>query len=329
MFYELINNKRNEWLQSANCTVRPMLQYIEQRGMMRDAQIEAIKTYLFLKIACKGKPLYQLFAEGYFNETEIATEELTVETRHVLETNKAALALFQYSCLKDKNGRQLAPELEKFIRHHATEIDYEQTLLDIFYGVTYTDYLFSLPMGAGKTYLMAAFIYIDLYFAQNEPDNPIWAHNFLILAPSALKSSIIPSLRNIREFDPSWIFSEVEAKKLKRLIKFEVLDEQKSANKSNIVRNPNAQKINTHLLGGNALGIVALTNAEKVILNHIDNSTDETKILTKEELKKIEVANELRSVVGKMPHLSVFIDEVHHATDGDIKLRKEIGRAHV
>ena len=96
MFYELINNKRNEWLQSANCTVRPMLQYIEQRGMMRDAQIEAIKTYLFLKIACKGKPLYQLFAEGYFNETEIATEELTVETRHVLETNKAALALFQY-----------------------------------------------------------------------------------------------------------------------------------------------------------------------------------------------------------------------------------------
>ena len=56
MFYELINNKRNEWLQSANCTVRPMLQYIEQRGMMRDAQIEAIKTYLFLKIACKGKP---------------------------------------------------------------------------------------------------------------------------------------------------------------------------------------------------------------------------------------------------------------------------------
>ena len=79
----------------------------------------------------------------------------------------------------------------------------------------------------------------------------------------------------------------VEAKKLKRLIKFEVLVEQKSANKSNIVRNPNAQKINTHLLGGNALGIVALTNAEKVILNHIDNSADETKILTKEELKKI------------------------------------------
>ena len=37
----------------------------------------------------------------------------------------------------------------------------------MFYNVSYADYLISLPMGAGKTYLMAAFIYLDLYFAQN------------------------------------------------------------------------------------------------------------------------------------------------------------------
>lgn len=336
MFYELITHKRNQWLQSQDCTIRPLLQYIEQRGMMRDAQIEAIKTYLFLKIACNGFPLHQLFSEGYFNNTDIGVEELTVETHRVLETNKAALALFQYSRLKDKNGRQLAPELEKFIRHHATEIDYEQTLLDIFYGVTYADYLFSLPMGAGKTFLMAAFIYIDLYFAQNEPDNPVWAHNFLILAPSASKSSIMPSLRSIREFDPSWIFSEMEAEKLRRLIQFEVLDEQKSASKSNIVKNPNAQKINNHLMGEGTMGIVAITNAEKVILNRLDNSnkipqllksshlSDEERKELKEELDKIKIANELRKIIGQMPHLSIFIDEVHHATDSDIKLRQVV-----
>lgn len=336
MFYELIKYKRNQWLQSQDCTIRPMLQYIEQRGMMRDAQIEAIKTYLFLKIACKGLPLYQLFSEGYFNNTEIYSEELTVETRQILDTNKAALALFQYSRLKDKNNKQLAPELERFIRHHATEIDYEQAICDIFYGVTYADYLFSLPMGAGKTFLMAAIIYIDLYFAQNEPENPVWAHNFLILAPSALKSSIMPSLRSILEFDPSWIFSEVEAAKLKRLIQFEVLDEQKSANKSNIVKNPNAQKINNHLRGDEVMGIVAVTNAEKVILDRLDSfnnnpllfgsshqSEEELKKL-QDELRKITIANELRNIIGQMPHLSVFIDEVHHATDSDIKLRQVV-----
>jgi len=34
---------------------------------MRDAQIEAIKTYLFLKIKCDNKPLYELFYIGAFN----------------------------------------------------------------------------------------------------------------------------------------------------------------------------------------------------------------------------------------------------------------------
>lgn len=301
-----------------------MLQYIEQRGMMRDAQIEAIKTYLYLKIACKGLPLYRLFAEGYFNDTRTDAEELTVETREVLQGDKAALALFQYARLKDRNDRQLAPELEQFIRHHAREIDYAETLLDIFYGVTYADYLFSLPMGAGKTFLMAAFIYIDLYFAQNEPDNPVWAHNFLILAPSALKSSIIPSLRSIREFDPSWIFSEIEAQRLKRLIRFEVLDEQKSGSKSNIVKNPNAQKVNNHLQVGDAMGVVAITNAEKVILDRIDDAGKDKKLFGADDLHKIAQANELRQVIGKMPHLAILIDEVHHATDGDIKLRQVV-----
>lgn len=197
MFYQLIQKKRDLWYQSSDCTVRDLVGYIRQRGMMRDAQIEAIKTYLYLKIACQGKPLWQLFAEGVFNETDVDAEEINAEAREVMMQNPAALALYQYSRQKDRNGKQIAPELEQFIRHHAREIDYEQVLKDIFYKVTYSDYLFSLPMGAGKTYLMAAFIYIDLYFAQIEPFNPIWAHNFLILAPSGLKSSIVPSLRSI------------------------------------------------------------------------------------------------------------------------------------
>ena len=57
MFYKLIEKKRNEWLASENCTIKELLHHIELRGMMRDAQLEAIKTYLFLKIACKNQPL--------------------------------------------------------------------------------------------------------------------------------------------------------------------------------------------------------------------------------------------------------------------------------
>ena len=290
---------------------------------MRDAQIEAIKIYLFLKIACGNRPLWKLFIEGRFNSLDFNSMELTVEARKVLTTNKAAAALMEYSLLTDKDGNQLAPEMEKVIRQQSENIDYEETFKQIFYGVNYTDYLFSLPMGAGKTYLMAAFIYLDLYFAVNEPGNPAFAHNFMVLAPSGLKSSIIPSLKSIQEFDPTWIIPEPTASNLKRMIKFEILDEQKSAKKSNLVRNPNAQKINNHQPLDDLMGLVAITNAEKVILDRIGKDEDPA-LFDKEELTKIRIANELREIIGRIPHLSVFIDEVHHAADGEIKLRQVV-----
>ena len=325
MFYKLIEKKRDEWLDSKECSVAKLIHYIEQRGMMRDAQLEAIKTYLFLKIACQNKPLWKLFVEGVFNDTNIGQVELTETARQIFSSNKVAVALFQYSRLQDKTGKQLAPELEKYIKQHADEIDYEDTFKKIFYGVTYTDYLFSLPMGAGKTYLMAAFIYLDLYFAQNEPNNSAFAHNFMVMAPSGLKSSIVPSLKHIQEFDPSWIIPEPTASQLKRLIKFEILDEQKSANKSNRIKNPNAQKINNHQPLEDLMGLVAITNAEKVILDRYSNDVEPT-IFTEDELKKIELANELREIIGKLPNLAIYIDEVHHAADGEIKLRQVVNK---
>ena len=323
MFYRLIKKKCDEWMKSSDCPIRELMQYIYTQNKMRDAQTEAIKTYLFLKIACENRPLWQLFTEGRFNSLNLNAMELTAEVRENLTINKAAAALLEYSLLTDKNGNQLAPELEKVIKSQSEHIDYEDVFKKIFYGVNYTDYLFSLPMGAGKTFLMAAFIYLDLYFAQNDPDNPAFAHNFMVLAPSGLKSSIIPSLKNIRDFDPTWIIPDPTASNLRRIIKFEILDEQKSAQKSNLVRNPNAQKINNHQPLEDLMGLVAITNAEKVILDRVDKD-ESTNIFTKEELAKIRIANELRDIIGRIPHLAVFIDEVHHAADGEIKLRQVV-----
>ena len=324
MFYKLIKKKCDEWMTSSDCTIRELIQYIYAQNKMRDAQIEAIKIYLFLKIACGNRPLWKLFSEGCFNSLDFNTMELTVEARSILTTNKAAAALLEYALLKDKNGNQLAPELEKVIKSQSGRINYEDTFKKIFYGVNYTDYLFSLPMGAGKTYLMAAFIYLDLYFALNEPDNSAFAHNFMVLAPSGLKSSIIPSLKNIQEFDPTWIIPEPTASNLKRMIKFEILDEQKSAKKSNLVRNPNAQKINNHQPLEDLMGLVAITNAEKVILDRVGEN-ENASLFSQEEAARIRIANELRDIIGRIPHLAVFIDEVHHAADGEIKLRQVVG----
>lgn len=325
MFYKLIKIKRDHWIQSPECPVKELINHIEGRGMMRDAQIEAIKTYLFLKIGCRNNPLWQLFHDGILSSPESIA--LTGAERELIGENIPALALMQYAALPNKNSRPLAPELAKAIKGNPSLVDYEKAFRDLFYGVDYPDYLFSLPMGAGKTYLMAAFIYLDLYFAQNEPSNPIFAHNFMILAPSGLKSSIIPSLKKIQNFDPSWVLPEPAASNIRRMIKFEVLDEQKSAKKSNRLKNPNAQKLNMHLAteGENLMGLVAITNAEKVILDRLDKDTQPS-LLTKEELDKQKVANELRHIIGQIPHLATFVDEVHHAADNEIKLRQVVSQ---
>lgn len=232
MFYNIIQKKRDEWLNRKDCPITYLLNYIEGKGMMRDAQIEAIKTYLFLKIECGNKPLWRLFTEGDFLSLNLDNLSLTVKARHILETDKAAASLYEYACQPDENGNVSAPALKKHIEDNTDTIDYVAVFKKLFYDVTYPDYIFSLPMGAGKTYLMATFIYLDLYFSINEPDNRSFAHNFMILAPSGLKSSIIPSIKNIQDFDPTWILPNPVASQIKNEIHFEVLDAQNTAQKA-------------------------------------------------------------------------------------------------
>ena len=325
MFYNIIQRKRNEWLSRTDCPVNSLLSYIESKGMMRDAQIDAIKTYLFLKIECGNKPLWKLFTEGDFLSLNLDNMSLTTKARRILEIDKAAASLYEYACQSDEQGNVAASALKKYIEENPDTIDYVSVFKKFFYDVAYPDYIFSLPMGAGKTYLMAAFIYLDLYFSLNEPDNPSFAHNFMILAPSGLKSSIIPSIRNIQDFDPTWILPNPVASQIKNEIRFEILDAQKTAQKSNLVKNPNAQKINSHLTSNDVRGLIAVTNAEKVILDKFDKDKS-LSLFSDKEKKEFEISNELRSIIGKIPHLSIFIDEVHHASDGDIKLRQVVNQ---
>lgn len=323
MLHYIIQEKKNKWLQSDDCTIRDLVKYIREKGYLRDTQIEAIETYLFLKIQGQNKPLWQLFSEGFFtNGTDLAKLDINEIAREYLTQNKNAFALFDFARQKNGNGTYI-PELEKLIKANPASLDYDTIIKSIFYNVNYVDYLMSLPMGAGKTFLMAAFIYLDLYFADNEPENKAFAHNFLVLIPSGLKSSIVPSLKTVENFDPSWVLPEPSASNLKKLLKFEVLDEQKTAKKSNKARNPNAQKVNACL--PNPFGQVFVVNAEKVILESFTFNA-QTELELDEEEK--DTTNDLKRLFGQIPNLSILIDEVHHAATDDIKLRQAVNYWH-
>lgn len=324
MLNNIIENKKREWLHSTDCPVKDLIQYIKDKGKLRDTQIEAIETYMFLKIVGRNKPLWKLFSEGFFTDgTDLTKLNINQVARDFLKGNKPAHALFDFSRQKNSGTSTLLPELEKLIIEKPTELDYNQIIKNIFYNVDYADYLMSLPMGAGKTYLMAAFIYIDLYFAHNEPENKTFAHNFLVLIPSGLKSSIVPSLRTIENFDPTWVIPDPAASELKRMLKFEILDEARSTKKSNRLLNPNAGKVNACL--PNPFGRVFVVNAEKVILDRLE-VTNQLLVIEPTEDEKDKKANELRNLIGKIPNLSILIDEVHHAATDDIKLRKVVNK---
>lgn len=326
MFYTMINKKRDEWYQSPDCTVKEMVDYIEKINQMRDAQIEAIKTYLFLKIACNNLPLTELFIRGEFNNLDLDKIEFSATTRNFLATHPAAAALFEYANLTNEAGELVSKKTAEAIKSQPDAIDYDTVFKNAFYDVSYSDYLYSLPMGAGKTYLMAAFIYLDLYFAVIEPDNKAFAHNFIIFAPSGLKTSVVPSLKTIQNFDPSWIISEPSASSLKRLLKFEVLDQNKTANKSNKSKNPNVGKIANHQPFPDLIGLVAVTNAEKVILDRITEQHGQIVFSEGSDDEKDRQANELRNLIGKLPNLAIYIDEVHHAATNDKKLRAVVNK---
>ncbi len=326
MLNKLITRKKNQWLRSDTCPINALSAYIRKQGHLRETQVEAIETYLYLKIEGGNKPLWELFSENFFTD-DIDLNKLNVnqETRKFLQKNTAAMALYGLSIQKQQDGKSLLPELEKLITDNPSALDYERIIKDIFYQVSYADYLMSLPMGAGKTFLMAAIIYLDLYFAQNEPDNTTFAHNFLVLVPSGLKSSIVPSLRTIENFDPEWVIPNPAADQIKRQLSFEILDEQKSAKSSNRVRNPNVQKVSQCF--PNPFATVFVVNAEKVILDRLDvNARQAQDWIGKSEDERDRTANELRNQIGKIPHLSLLIDEVHHAATDDIKLRQVVNK---
>lgn len=317
MLYKIIQNKVNKWYQSDECKIKNIINYIINQGNLRDAQIEAIKLYLFFKIYCKNKSLVELFCKGYFLEN-IDLDELPLikDFNIFLKDNLAARQLYELSLLDENYD-----DLKKIIEEKYKEIDFEEIFNNFFNNISYANYIYSLPMGAGKTYLMAAFIYLDLYFALNEPSNKSFAHNFIILVPSGLKSSIMPSLKKIKDFDVSWMFPEPIASTLKSKLKFEILDAVKTENKSNKIKNPNVAKIATYQPYEDMLGVVFLTNAEKVILNKIEKN-DMLKLIQLDNETK--AANELREIIGKIPNKAIFIDEVHHTTSEDIKLNKVI-----
>ncbi len=282
-----------------------ILEYIERTNKLRQPQIEAIQTRLWLKFVGQNKTLSDLVIEGYLTDEELARQYDYLSSFEVLSPTQQFFVAFA----KSNNATGLA---QWAMSNERKQSEWEDDLRKLLGDKEYPNRVHSLPMGAGKTYLMAAFIYLDLHFSRLLPNNECFAHNFIVLAPHSSKTAILPSLKTIRDFNPEWILPKYDAEQVQSELHTEILDSPRAKKNSMQVNNPNLDKVN-RMMQMYKRGLVFITNAEKVVLEKIQYSTDELEVNFGRKTKyEVKTHNELRDCMANIPALSVFLDEAHH-----------------
>ena len=321
--HDLIGQAAFAWIaqEKANAQSLPgqITRHIEKIGKLRLPQREAIEIYLWLKFVGQNRSLAEIIRTGVLRDEA---------GRHpALCDNPTAEFLYRFA-----KANELKTLAEKVKDDPLGERDDWNSFLDaLLHDFTYPHYLFSLPMGAGKTYLMASFIYLDLHFARVHPGDLRFARNFVVFAPQASKTAILPSLQTIRNFDPAWVLPPQDASELRRLVHFEILDSLSSARRDKLHgNNPNLEKVN-RLTQTRDFGLVFITNAEKVVMEKLspkDQQIADPASLFYDEKQAAEVVktNALREKLSQIPGISVILDEAHHffSSSGDDEKRLKV-----
>ena len=265
--FNLIENKAADWATAEKSKKRSvagnLLDYMEKAGKLREPQKQAIAVYLWLKFVGDNRKLADIVRAGFLYDKELAKNNDNFYTFGDDCTTQFLNQFFLENGVKNLRQKLINdPKSEK--------INWNNVLDGILHNYDYPNYLFSLPMGAGKTYLMASFIYLDLYFAGLYKNDSRFAHNFIVLAPSGSKTAILPSLQTIKNFDPEWILPKTPAGKLKQVIQIEILDALGSRRRDKLQgNNPNLEKV-SRLSQTKDFGLVFITNAEKIVPEKYD-----------------------------------------------------------
>ncbi len=326
--YSLIRSKTAKWIElekeNNQSLINNTIKHIEETGKLRPPQKEAIETYLWIKFVGENKKLADMVRNGFLYDDTLSQE---YDNYYTFKDDYLTQFLNQF--FQDNDLKNLHKKLVNDPK--GRNIDWNALLDELLHNFNYSNYLYSLPMGAGKTFLMACFIYLDLYFATLFKDDKRFAHNFVVFAPQASKTAILPSLKTIKDFNPEWILPKAEADRLKQLITIEILDSLSSKRKDKLHgNNPNLEKVN-RIKQTKGFGMVFITNAEKVVLERYEaiciapNSKRLDDAIKFTETQKY---NELREALSQIPNIMVILDEVHHTYgstgNGEKKLRQAV-----
>lgn len=258
----------------------------ESGAFLREPQFEALEMYIFLKEYLSNRHVHQIFADwharqnGFERRSNIGDEQ--IEMFGNLET-EAYRAVFEY--------------IQKFDRN-------------------YPNYIFALPMGTGKTILMATCIFYEFLLANKFPKEPKYCHNALVFAPD---KTVLQSLKEIQTFDMGRVVPPEYVNFLSSHVQFHFLEEAGTAlstmdrSRFNIIIS-NTQKIilkkqHTEKSASERLFTQTPTYEPGSVydefsdLDELDIPEDEKDLTTNQRFQKL----------TRLEQLGIFVDEAHHA----------------
>lgn len=270
---------------------------------LRIPQFEALEMYIFIKEFCSNAPVHQLFRDWFEKRGVFAN-------RSEISTKRSQLSLFD--TVTEQQYETLYRRMQKNSRR-------------------YSNYIYALTMGTGKTILMATCIFYEFLLANKFPFDEHYCHNALVFAPD---KTVLHSLREIVEFDKSLVVPKEYVNWLDTHLKFHFLDDAGTT---------------LNLLDKSKFNIV-ISNTQKIILKkqhkeqsaaesffgsaketHERQSSDEptvyddiAELLAEEPGDETDLATNQRfEKLKRLSQLGIYVDEAHHAF-GDA-LAKDMG----
>ena len=165
----------------------------ESGAFLREPQFEALEMYVFLKEYLNNRHVHEIFADWYAKQKGFeGRSNMGVEQTELF----GDLDTLQYKAVFD------------YIRESG--------------GLSYPNYIFSLPMGTGKTILMATCIFYEFLLANKFPKDLQYCHNALVFAPD---KTVLQSLKEIQTFDMGRVVPPEYVNFLSSHIRFHFLEE--------------------------------------------------------------------------------------------------------
>ena len=253
-------------------------------AFLRRPQFEALEMYIFLKEYLNNQSVSEIFKDWMEKKGCFSDSKLKIGENNQID-------IFEYSTKEYKEVYEML----------------------IKYKEVYSNYIFALTMGLGKTILMATCIFYEFLLANKYPTDPRFCHNALVFSPD---KTVLQSLKEIQTFDKSKVIPKEYVRILDSNIKFHFLEETGTT-------------LNT--LDDSDFNVI-ISNNQKIILRKKHTEDTPTQILFSDNDRKSDIDDIFSELYGVEQHmgegdlifnqrfekitrlsqLGIYVDEAHH-----------------